>query len=107
MALTSDHWPNFCDVFVNVMFGVIVLLITACLIERKRKNVYSTRRKKKNIFREREREREKKKMEEWNVWNVRRVRKQLEKKCEVKMEWEKKVRNKRKKKREKKEERED
>ena len=28
-ARTSDHCPNFCDVFVNVMFGVTVELITA------------------------------------------------------------------------------
>lgn len=90
MALTSDHWPNFCDVFVNVMFGVIVLLITACMIERKRKMCTQYREKikdfqrerEKNIFRERERERNKKMIE----WNVRRVQKQLEKKCEVKME---------------------
>lgn len=28
-ALTSDHWPNFCDVLVKVMFGVTVLFMTA------------------------------------------------------------------------------
>ena len=27
--LTSDHCPNFCDVLVKVMLGVIVELITA------------------------------------------------------------------------------
>lgn len=30
-ARTSLHWPNFCDVCVNDMFGVIVELITALL----------------------------------------------------------------------------
>ena len=29
LALASDHWPNFCEVLVNVMFGKIVLLIMA------------------------------------------------------------------------------
>ena len=29
LARESDHWPNFWDVFVNVMFGVIVLLMIA------------------------------------------------------------------------------
>lgn len=28
-ALLSAHWPNFCDVFVNVMLGVMVLFIIA------------------------------------------------------------------------------
>lgn len=27
LARLSAHWPNFCDVFVKVMFGVMVLLI--------------------------------------------------------------------------------
>ncbi len=30
LALASDHWPNFCDVLVKVMFGKTVLLIIAC-----------------------------------------------------------------------------
>ena len=29
-ALASDHWPNFWEVFVNVMFGKMVLLTIAC-----------------------------------------------------------------------------
>lgn len=29
-ALASDHWPNFWDVLVKVMVGVMVLLTTAC-----------------------------------------------------------------------------
>ena len=29
-ARTSDHCPNFCDVFVKVIFGVIVEFMTAC-----------------------------------------------------------------------------
>lgn len=28
-ALASDHWPNFWDVLVNVMFGNTVLLMIA------------------------------------------------------------------------------
>lgn len=30
LALASDHWPNFCEVLVKVMFGNIVLLMMAC-----------------------------------------------------------------------------
>ena len=30
LARTSDHWPNFCDVLVKVMLGVMVELMTAC-----------------------------------------------------------------------------
>lgn len=30
LALLSAHWPNFCDVLVNVMLGVMVLLMMAC-----------------------------------------------------------------------------
>lgn len=29
-ALASDHWPNFWEVLVNVMFGKMVLLTIAC-----------------------------------------------------------------------------
>lgn len=29
-ALLSAHWPNFCDVLVKVILGVMVLLIIAC-----------------------------------------------------------------------------
>lgn len=29
LARMSDHWPNFCEVLVNIMLGVMVLLITA------------------------------------------------------------------------------
>lgn len=29
-ARLSAHWPNLCDVLVNVMLGVMVLLIMAC-----------------------------------------------------------------------------
>lgn len=30
LARGSDHWPNFCEVFVNAMLGVMVLLMMAC-----------------------------------------------------------------------------
>lgn len=30
LALLSAHWPNFCDVLVNVMLGVMVLLMITC-----------------------------------------------------------------------------
>ena len=30
LALLSAHWPNFCDVLVKVMLGVIVLLMITC-----------------------------------------------------------------------------
>ena len=30
-ALLSAHWPNFCDVLVKVMLGVIVLFMITCL----------------------------------------------------------------------------
>jgi hypothetical protein len=30
LALLSAHWPNFWDVLVKVMFGVMVLLMMAC-----------------------------------------------------------------------------
>lgn len=29
LALLSAHWPNFCEVLVNVMLGVMVLLMMA------------------------------------------------------------------------------
>lgn len=30
LARLSAHWPNFCDVLVNVMLGVMVLLMITC-----------------------------------------------------------------------------
>lgn len=30
LALLSAHWPNFCDVFVKVILGVMVLLMITC-----------------------------------------------------------------------------
>lgn len=30
LVLGFDYWLNFCDVFVNVMFGKMVLLIIVC-----------------------------------------------------------------------------